>query len=126
MVAGPPGPVIRLTPAQASITVPRFGNQVLVDPGIWVASLGSSLRFDVSRASYTRPVTTTQVISRPGRPPVTRHLPASVLDGWNGLKRFVSLTVRDKTGKVVGSRYRWVPGLRPDGCGNQPAIGGWL
>ena len=74
-----------------------------MDPGIWVASLGAPLQFDVGRASYTNPLTITQIISGPGLPPQARPLPSSVLDGWNGLKNFIILTVRNKTGKVVAS-----------------------
>ena len=49
------------------------------------------------------PVTITQVISQPGLPPQTRPLPASVLDGWNGLKNFISLTIKNKAGRVVAA-----------------------
>jgi hypothetical protein len=97
------GPTIKLIAAQHTITAQRFGNQVFVDPGIWVASLGAPLRLDVGRASYTDPVTITQVISQPGLSPQTIPLPASVLDGWNGLKNFISLTVKNKAGRVVAA-----------------------
>jgi len=98
-----PGPVIKLIAAQHTVTAPRFGKQVFVDPGVWVASLGAPLQLNVGRASYTQPVTITQVISQPGLPPQTRALPASTLDGWNGLKNFISLTIRNKAGRVVAS-----------------------
>jgi hypothetical protein len=98
-----PGPVIKLIAAQHTITAPRAGNQVFVDPGIWVASLGAPLQLDVGRASYTKPVTISQVISQPGLPSQARALPASILDGWNGLKNFVSLTVKNKAGRVVAT-----------------------
>ena len=42
--AGPAGPAIKLIAAQHSITAPRYGTQVFVDPGIWVASLGAAAR----------------------------------------------------------------------------------
>ena len=67
--ADPAGPVIKLIAAQHSITAPQFGNQVFVDPGIWVASLGAPLQLDVGRASYKSPIAITQVISQPGLPP---------------------------------------------------------
>jgi Lysyl oxidase len=98
-----PGPVIKLIAVQRTITATRAGKQVFLDPGIWVASLGAPLQLNVSRASYTQPVTITQVISQPGLPPQTRALPASVLDGWNGLKNFISLTIRNKAGRVVAT-----------------------
>ena len=100
---GVQGPAIKLIAAQHTITAQRFGNQVFVDPGIWVASLNAPLQLDVGRASYADPVTITQVISQPGLPPQTRPLPASVLDGWNGLKNFISLTIKNKAGRVVAT-----------------------
>jgi hypothetical protein len=98
-----PGPVIKLIAAQHTVTATQAGNQVFVNPGIWVASLGAPLQLDVGRASYTQPVTITQVISQPGLPPQTRALPASILDGWNGLKNFISLTIKNKAGRVVAT-----------------------
>src|SRR5580704_726327 len=97
------GPTVKLIAAQHTITAQRFGNQVFVDPGIWVASLGAPLQLDVGRASYADPVTVTQVISQPGLPPQTRPLPAGILDGWNGLKNFISLTIKNKAGRVVAT-----------------------
>jgi hypothetical protein len=104
------GPEIRLIPAQNAITAAGFPvkknskqAQVFVDPGIWLASLGSALQFDVGRNSYARPVTLTQIIAGPGGSLLARPLPSTMLDGWNGLKDMVALTVRDAAGKVVGS-----------------------
>jgi len=104
------GPDLALIAAQGSVNVTGFPVKpkskramVFMDPGIWLASLGSALQFDVGRTSYARPVTITQVITRPGSSPLARRLPASVLDGWNGLKNMVTLTVRDGAGKIVDS-----------------------
>src|SRR5215472_7791508 len=64
--ASPPGPVVRLEAAQHSgVTVRSFRGFVRMDPGIWVASLGSALQFDVRRASYTQPVKIAQIIHTP-------------------------------------------------------------
>lgn len=60
------GPEVKLIVAQNSITVPRFGHQVYLDPGIWVASLGSAFRLNVQRPDYSTPLTVTQVIHLPG------------------------------------------------------------
>ena len=46
------GPVVKLIVAQNSITLPSFRGRVYLDPGVYVASLGSALQFDVQRASY--------------------------------------------------------------------------
>ena len=103
--ATPPGPVLTLEAAQPSVTVDSVQGSVDMDPGIWVASLGSALQFDVRRAGYTKPVTVTQLI-RPSRGRATaRPLPATVLDGWNGLKHFIRMTVRNPAGRVVASPW---------------------
>jgi hypothetical protein len=99
-----PGPAVKLIAAQHSITVPSYRGQVLLDAGIWVAALGSALQFDVQRVSYTKPVTIAQIIHTPWGTTQARPLPATVLDGWNGLKHFIQMTVRNRSGKVVISR----------------------
>jgi hypothetical protein len=114
-----PGPVIKLIAAQHTISAPRFGNQVFVNPGIWVAALGAPLQLDVGRASYTTPVTITQVMSQPGLPSQTRTLPAAVLNGWNGLKNFTSLTIKNKAGRIVATTRM---GLCPDTYDPERAI----
>jgi hypothetical protein len=101
--AGSGGPALRLIAAQNSITLQRFGNFVFLDPGIYVASLGAALQLDVQRASYTQPITITQVIRTPGGTRI-RRLPGSVLDGFNGLRNFVSMRVTNSSGKTVLAR----------------------
>jgi hypothetical protein len=105
------GPVVKLVVAQNSITLSSFRGRVFLDPGVYVASLGSALQFDVQRASYTKPITLTQVIHRPGGGTTTRSLPASLLDGFNGLRDFLRLSVANTSGKVVAS-------TRPLFCSN--------
>jgi Lysyl oxidase len=97
------GPEVKLIVAQNSITLPSFRGQVFLDPGVYVASLGSALQFDVQRASYTKPITLTQVIHHPGGGTTTRSLPSSLLDGFNGLRDFLRLSVANTAGKVVAS-----------------------
>jgi Lysyl oxidase len=98
------GPTVKLIVAQKTISLPRYGNMVFLDPGVWVASLGSALQFDVQRVTYSRPVTITQVIHLPGGGTTTVALPRSVLDGFNGLRYFLGLTVQNSHGKVVARR----------------------
>ena len=133
--AAAPGPVVKLIVAQNSITLPSFRGRVYLDPGVYAASLGSALQFDVQRASYTKPITLTQVIYRPGGGTTTRSLPSSLLDGFNGLRDFLRLSVADTAGKVVASTrplfclnfgpQRAVPDSArtnpyPPGCANDP------
>lgn len=101
---GVSGPIVKLIAAQRSIMVQQFGPQVFVDAGIYVVSFGSPLVFDVHRASYSKPLTIVQIIHVPGRAAVRRPLPAWVLDGWNGLHRFLRVTVTNSAGKIVQSR----------------------
>jgi hypothetical protein len=100
-----PGPVLKLEAAQNTIKVPGFRGRVFFDPGIWLESLGSPLEFDVQRASYTKPVTITQLIHPPYGGVVRRPLSPSLLDNWFGLKHFATLTMRDSTGKVVLTQH---------------------
>jgi len=96
------GPTVKLVAAQKDITVQSLGGAVILDPGIYVVSLGSALQLDVQRASYTEPITVAQVIHLPGGS-LTTPWPASVLDGFYGLRDFAHLTVANATGKVVAS-----------------------
>src|SRR5215472_7450904 len=108
------GPVLKLVVAENSITLPSFRGRVYLDAGVYVASLGSALQFDVQRASYTKPITLTQVIYNPDGSTTTRSLPSSLLDGFNGLRDFVRLSVADTTGKVVASaRQLFCPNAGP-------------
>src|SRR5215469_18772140 len=60
--ASPPGPVVRLEAAQHSgVTVRSFRGFVLMDPGIWVASLDSALQFDVRRVFFFNDTATTEI-----------------------------------------------------------------
>jgi hypothetical protein len=99
------GPVVRLEAAQRNVTIGSSHGFVQMDPGVWVESLGSALQFDVQRAAYTKPVTLTQIIQTPWGSVRRRPLPASMLDGWDGLKHFVRLTVRNASGSVVASPW---------------------
>jgi hypothetical protein len=98
------GPHVKLIVAQKSITVPRYGGQVYIDPGIWAASLGSAFQLDVQRPDYTSPLTITQVVHLPGGGTQRIPWPASVIGTVPyGLKDFLRMTVRNSAGKVVGS-----------------------
>jgi Lysyl oxidase len=98
------GPTVKLMVAQKTVTADRFRKRVFFDPGIWMASLGSPLEFDVSRASYAAPITITQVIHPPYGGTVRKPWPATVLAGWHGLKDFARMTVRNSAGTVVATQ----------------------
>jgi Lysyl oxidase len=95
------GPQIRLIAGTNQVEVPKFGKQdVYIDPGIWVASLRSAFQIDVSRAVYASHETATQVI-RTADGTVNRPLPSWVLAGWNGIRHFIHLTIRNSRGRII-------------------------
>jgi hypothetical protein len=98
------GPSMRLVVAASHITAQKYGKYpVFFEPGIWVASFGTAFQVNVSRASYTSPITATQVI-RTANGTIQRRLPSSVLAvNWAGLRHFVRLTLTNSRGKVLDS-----------------------
>jgi hypothetical protein len=133
-VARTAAPRLKLIRAKQNVQAQRFGKEVFLDPGIYVASLGAPFQINVQRTKYTRPVTVTQVITRPNGTTRDRRLPRWTRDRWNGLRDFYRLTVRNSAGKVVSSRkMTFCPAgydpqrtgansatnsLFPQGCGN--------
>jgi hypothetical protein len=100
----PAGPQVKLIPAQNSVTLPRFGGVVYIDPGIWTASLGAALEFDVQRSSYASPLTLTQVIHLPGGGVQQVPFPATLIGRVpSRLRRFLQVTVATTKGKVLHS-----------------------
>jgi hypothetical protein len=99
-----PGPEIKMVAAQNNLTVPRYGRQVYLDPGIWVASLGSAFQLDLQRPDYSTPMTVTQVVSLPGGGTQQIPWPSTVIGTVpRALKDFVRMTVTNSAGKVVAS-----------------------
>jgi hypothetical protein len=96
------GPTLKLIAAQKTIRVEKFGKGfVYFDPGIWVASLGGPFQLDVKRASYSKPLTITQAIKTSAGTTVRHRLPSWTLDGWNGLRHFLHITIRNHKGRVI-------------------------
>jgi len=96
--------VVKLYAPQLQEKVAVYGGYPsFIDPSIYVESNGAALQFDVKRASYSQPLTITQIIRSGG---VTQRRPLGPLSlaGWNGLRRFVKITITDSTGKVINSK----------------------
>ena len=75
-----------------------------MDPGIWTASLGSALEFDVQRPSYASPLTLTQVIHLPGGGVQQVPFPGTLIGRVpSQLRRFLQITVATTKGKVLDS-----------------------
>jgi hypothetical protein len=98
-------PTLKLITAQKSIETGIFGKgkkgTVFFDPGIWLGSFKAQFQLDVQRASYTQPLTVSEALKTANGDAVQRRLPASILDGWTGLKNFVYIVMRNKKGAVV-------------------------
>jgi hypothetical protein len=96
-------PMVKLILAQKTINVPRFGKRAFIDTGAYVIAVGSPLRFNVQRASYAKPITNTQIISLASGGTTRRPLPNRTVKSWNGLHRFVRITMRNSSGKIVAA-----------------------
>jgi hypothetical protein len=100
----PAGPQIKLIAAQNSIKLARYGHIVYLDPGIWTASLGAALEFDVQRPGYASPLTLTQVIHLPGGGVQQVPFPGTLIGRVpTQLRRFLQITVATTKGKVLDS-----------------------
>ena len=73
-----------------------------LDLGVWVAATGGDFELRVARPDYGMPRAIAQVDSATGE--ALRSLPPTVLDGWQGLDRFVTVAFRDARGTVVARR----------------------
>src|ERR1700722_10767337 len=108
-VTAPGGmPRLALIRTQSGMTVTGYPTkrgsknvQVFLDPGIWLAALGAPLVLDVGRTAYNKPITLTQVLTSSDGKKTTRRLSNGLLNGWNGIKDMVTLTVRNSAGKTV-------------------------
>ena len=111
-------PVLELRAAAPEVTAFRYRRErVYVDPGIYLAVTAAPLELHASRASYTEPVALTQVIrDDTGAAIETRTLPATMLNEWSGLKRFMEVVVTDREGTEV---QRFFSNLCPNGYGRE-------
>jgi Lysyl oxidase len=89
-------PTVRLVVASSRILVQRQGRGdfVGVDPGAFVAPAGGSFELHVGRHDYDTPITVDQVDADTGT--TLRTIPADMLDGWFGLRRFAEIEILDR------------------------------
>ena len=87
---------------------------------------GAPLQFNLRKPSFTAPIRLTRVIRGPGGAVREVPLPSSLAAGFQGLRNFVVVTVRDSAGKTVATRH--LP-FCPDvfepqraGCAPQPEL----
>lgn len=109
--AEPPEPAsLRLFAGADRITA-RTGPSgwAYVELAAWVTPVGGDFELWAHRPSYRDPVVLRQV--DPESRAVLRELPADLLAGWRGLRRFLRVTVLDAAGERVSRRaLRFCPG----------------
>ena len=98
-------PAVTLTAAQPVVTTGRTGSQTFIDPGIFVVARGAPLQFNLRKPSFTAPIRLTRVIRGPGGAVREVPLPSSLAAGFQGLRNFAVVTVRDSAGKTVATRH---------------------
>jgi hypothetical protein len=98
-------PAVTLTAAQPAITAERFGREADIDPGIYVIARGAPLQFNLRKTGFAAPIRITRVIRGPGGSVREVPFPSSLAAGFQGLRNFAVLTVRDPAGKTVITRH---------------------
>jgi hypothetical protein len=107
---------LRVFAAQDHVVLKRSGKRVWLDVGAYVAADHSAFDIRAWRTNYKHPIQVEQVLHAADGTTTTRQLPADVADGWQGLSRFLHVTVRDDSGTTVA---RWTGDLCPDGYGQR-------
>ena len=103
--SGSASPSLRLFAAQSSVTLFRYGRQqVSLDVGAYVASVGGAFQINVARAGYRDPIEAEQVANTGSGTTIT-PLPEGIVKDWNGLPWFMRVTVTDHNGNVAAVRH---------------------
>ena len=94
-----PFPSVKLLASSDHVEIQRFeGDPVFFELGVYVASVGGPFELRVRHHPYDEPFRIKQVV--PGSTEA-RHLPSNILDGWNGLVDFMTVTVTDEQQQTV-------------------------
>ena len=103
---GASAPPLRLVAAVSSVTVQRFPEEpVFLALGINLVAGDAPLEIHVKRASYHDPIVAEQLLGRGARKRA-RRLPDELVDGFNGLKDLIRLTLTDDSGQEILDQHR--------------------
>ncbi|MGZ6545894.1 MAG: lysyl oxidase family protein [Actinomycetota bacterium] len=98
-------PSIRLVTGSTSMTVTRSpGRKAYLGLAVYVAAVGGAFEIRATRADYDHPVSVFQVVNQGGSV-TTNPLPAWIDHDWQGLAKFLHVTVTDAAGTVILDRY---------------------
>jgi hypothetical protein len=104
-----PGSTIKLIATTTEITATaRSGGGVSLDPGVWIGAVGGDFQIRLSRADLRSEITAAQTASDGSQ---IQPIPAEDLAGWDGLARFLHVSVLDAGGHSV---FRSVIGFCPN------------
>lgn len=106
-------PTLKLLAPTGDVTMWRYGQgqPVYMDLGILIAALDAPFELLAQRPDYTQPQTLTQVLYGPGNERQLRNLDPALLDEWNGLKDFFSVTFTDAEGaEAYSTQMAFCPG----------------
>jgi len=109
-VQAAPAPSIKLISSSDTVKVQeRSKGGIGLDLGVWVASTNGDFQIRISRPDLLTDVTAAQTATDGT---VLRDIPIDDLVGWEGLAKFLHVSIKDADGKAV---WRYVGDWCPDG-----------
>lgn len=103
--AAPTAPSLELKAPNTDVLLYRYpGEPIYLDLGVFIASVGAPFELRLTRPDYSQPVVLQQTIFDPvGGAAEIRTLSSDLLDGWAGLKDFLSVDFTNSKGTSVAS-----------------------
>ncbi|WP_369371502.1 lysyl oxidase family protein [Promicromonospora sp. Populi] len=96
---------LRFAPASKTVQAYAYDGYVQTDSAVWLGAYGQGYEFNAKRAKISDPVTLTKTVIR-GKKRTTTEAPAAIVDGLNGFKDGLTVTVTTPKGKVLSKKSR--------------------
>ncbi|GAA4692443.1 Lysyl oxidase [Promicromonospora umidemergens] len=96
---------LSIAPAAETVTAYNYDGYVYLDSSFWLAAHNGSYEFWAKRTKLSEPTTLTKTVIR-GTKRTTTKVPASLVDGFNGLKDGLTVQVATTDGKVLSKDTR--------------------
>jgi hypothetical protein len=91
---------LRIAPTSDTVEAYGYDGYVYLDSAVWMAAYGEGYEFQTKRAKASDPVTLTKTVIRGGNR-TTTQAPAAIVDGHNGFKKGLTVTIKNPKGKVL-------------------------